>query len=85
MGASSDIACSGGEPHPLPLTRRWVEEYIQYWLRNDPCPDLQGLVPQWGGYNNIPAEAWNGYDLAMVEWKRLQRERSLVRVLASAA
>jgi len=62
-------------PHPLPLTRRWVEDYRNHLageLRGA-CPDLQALVREWDGYSNIPLEAWGAYDRAMVEWQRLRR------------
>jgi hypothetical protein len=49
------------EPHPLPLTRQWVEDYKRYGTEPKPvegaatipldatgCPDLQALVERAG-------------------------------------
>jgi hypothetical protein len=37
-------------------------------------PDLQALVAKWGGYRNIPSEAWAGYDLAMLRWRAMMSD-----------
>jgi hypothetical protein len=65
------------EPHQLPLTRQWVEDYRRYGTDPKPQgvedhspPDLQELVGRAGGYVNITPAEWAEYDRAMVEWKR---------------
>jgi hypothetical protein len=76
------------EPHPLPLTRQWVE------VKDNPPPDLQELVeqryaasigekyvedpfkrpPHQGGYQHITAEEWAEYDRAMAAWQAARRK-----------
>jgi hypothetical protein len=70
----------------LPLTRQWVDDYKRHLasqLEDNPCPDLQALVQRWGGYGNIPVEAWDAYDRAMAEWEGLRREL-LIRMAIAA-
>jgi hypothetical protein len=35
------------------------------WLRDNPAPDLQALIGQFGSYNAITREAWVEYEIAM--------------------
>jgi hypothetical protein len=44
-------------------------EGLSEWLKANPCPDLQILVRQWGGYDKIASETWAEYDRAMAEWQ----------------
>jgi hypothetical protein len=76
-----------GEPHPLPLTRRWVEDYKRWAAEGYPTPveeaarkatstgppDLQELVERAGGYQHITPEEWAEYDRAMAAWQRWRR------------
>ena len=45
------------------------------WLAANPPPDLQELVQQWGGFWNIPTEAWNAYRDEMARWQQARRDR----------
>ena len=75
--------------HPLPLTRKWREDYRR-WIRegcptpeqaavrgaaDDPPPDLQKLVARAGGYHRITAEQWAEFDRQMAEWQARRRTR----------
>jgi hypothetical protein len=86
MSALSDIDCSSGKPHPLPLTRRWVEDYKNHIAGqlSGACPDLQELVQRWGGYDRIPPEAWSEYDLALAEWRNMRRGALLIKIPIAA-
>jgi hypothetical protein len=35
------------------------------WIERNPAPSLQSLAAKYGGYGNIPPEAWRDYDAAM--------------------
>lgn len=47
------------------------------WLRQNPAPDLQELVRQFGSYTQIPDTAWKKYDSDMANWKRRFRNRAV--------
>ena len=70
--------------HLLPQTRKWVEGYKRHWLREHPCPDLQELVQQYGGYDKITPEAWAEYNLALIEWKNIRRGALLLGATLAA-
>jgi hypothetical protein len=38
-----------------------------------PAPSLQSLVELHGGYDRIPASAWQRFDDAMARWRDRQR------------
>ena len=74
------------KPHPLPLARKWREDYRR-WAR-DGCPtpeqaaaapalppDLQELVERAGGYDRITAEQWAEFDRQMADWQVRRRAR----------
>ena len=68
------------EPHQLPLTPQWVEDYRRYGVdpksagvEDDSPPDLQELVERAGGYQHITPEEWAAYDQAMAAWQRRRR------------
>ena len=76
--------------HPLPLTRKWREDYRR-WIREG-CPtpeqaaaapsappDLQELVARAGGYDRITVEQWAEFDRQMADWQ--VRRRDYVRRL----
>jgi hypothetical protein len=45
------------------------------WLADNPYPDLQELVAEYGSYTQIPAHAWAAYDLAREDWNARRLER----------
>jgi hypothetical protein len=45
------------------------------WLEQNPMPVLAGLIERHGGYPNIPDEAWNAFDRAIVDWQLNYRNR----------
>ena len=74
-------------PHPLPLARKWRENYRR-WVREG-CPtseqeaargaapaasDLQTLVKRAGGYQHITAEQWAEFDRQRVDWEARRRD-----------
>src|SRR5262245_6474885 len=44
-------------------------------IRDDAPPDLQALVGEHGGYDQITAEAWAEYDAAIETWQAQRREK----------
>jgi hypothetical protein len=71
------------DPHPLPRTRQWVEDYRRHEADTKPveseptiplneagCPDLQALVRQYSGYDKITPELWAAWDRATAEARR---------------
>ena len=40
---------------------------------DDPAPDLQKLVRQYGGYNRITPEAWAKWDRDSAAWQARRR------------
>jgi hypothetical protein len=52
-----------------------ADDSFSRWLKDNPPPDLQGLVRKYGGYSNIPAAAWAEYDRAVEAWQRCRRDR----------
>lgn len=47
------------------------------WLAAHPAPDLQALVARWGGYWQIPDQAWRRHQDEMAAWQRERRDRWL--------
>ena len=72
--------------HPLPLTRKWRDEYRR-WIREG-CPtqeamrdaapteppDLQELVERAGGYQHNTAKQWAEFDRQRAEWEARRRD-----------
>lgn len=40
---------------------------------DDPAPDLQDLVRQYGGFGNIPSRAWELWDVQISRWRARHR------------
>jgi hypothetical protein len=61
-------------PHPAPADAGdgWtaIERILGRRVLRDPPPGLQALIRTYGGYGQIPAEAWREYDGQMAEWNR---------------
>jgi len=82
MAVSKPKPKIGGDP--LPLTRKWVEDYRRWVREGCPTPeqaaaapaappDLQELVARAGGYDRITAEQWAEFDRQMAEYQTRRR------------
>ena len=45
------------------------------WLADNPVPDLQALVEQFGGFDRITAPAWEEFLRAREAWQMAYRYR----------
>lgn len=49
-------------------TRPKTDPDFRTWLKANPSPSLQDLVETYGGYANIPPDAWAEYDAEAKDW-----------------
>jgi hypothetical protein len=56
------------------------------WLRENPAPDLQELVRQYGGYDKITPAAWVDWDNRVADWRvRCSNRQSQQPAIAKTA
>ena len=45
------------------------------WCAENPPPSLQALIDKYGGYWDIPHEAWCAHLMAMRDWEGRRKDR----------
>ena len=45
-------------------------ELVSDWEQRHPPPSLEALVVRYGGYRQIPVEAWDRYHAELTAWQR---------------